>query len=198
MKRLIPCVLTLCALPALSQAQTTLLSENFNELTPATGVTSAGPFSTEFGTTVNIVSGASCYGPASGVCIDLGHATLASNTMFMLVPDTTYTLSYDLLGPTSGTTNVIAVAALGPYSQSFTLTPGNATDGVVTTSFTVTTATDSSLVFASIPLSFAAGAPGAILDNVKLTATPVSVPEPASLALLAFGLAGAFTARRRR
>jgi hypothetical protein len=205
MKHLVPCVLTLCALPALSQAQV-LLSENFNSLTPQDDVTSAGLFHTLFKTTVDIVGGASCYGPASGVCINLGKSSsLVSNDAFKLVPGTTYTLSFDLLGAASGSAKTATAVSLGPYLEAFNLGPRNDTDGVVSTSFTVKTEMDARLLFTSfITDIFGNSTSGAILDNVSLTARTLKtgkgtgVPEPATLGLLALGLAAAAAGRRRR
>jgi hypothetical protein len=84
----------------------TLLSENFNELTAQLGATSVGAFSTINGTNIDIVGpsngfGALCASPAGGNCIDLDGSggnpigQLRSNTQFAAG---SYLLSFDLLG----------------------------------------------------------------------------------------------------
>ena len=89
---------------------TPLLSENFDELTTALGVVSAGDFSTINGTNVDIVGatngwGALCAGAESGNCIDMDGSggnpigQLESNTLFSAG---TYLLSFDLVGNQRG------------------------------------------------------------------------------------------------
>lgn len=65
----------LCLASSVCRADTTLLSENFNELTPQLTATSVGAFHAINGTNVDIVGGALfgylCVSPESGNCIDL-------------------------------------------------------------------------------------------------------------------------------
>lgn len=205
-KQLLPALVALCALPAAGQAAT-LLSENFNELTPMLSATSAGAFSAIDGTNVDIVGGALygslCVAPAAGNCIDLdGTATtgpagnpqgiLRSNSAFTLMPGVNYFLSFDLLGSQRGVTASTTVT-FGPYNNTFTLTSpsGVVTDALVT----VSTPTTAYLTFASNT----PGNVGNLLDNVAITSSPAKgVPEPATLGLMALGLAGAGFARRKR
>ncbi len=201
---LIPGVLALCAVPA-GWASTTLLSENFDELTPALAATSAGAFSTISGTNVDIVGGglfgSLCAAPESGNCIDLNgtggnpQGVLRSTAAFSLMPGVSYSLSFDLIGSQRGNTTS-ATVTFGPYSQTFTLTSGNVTSGIVSDQLiTVSAPTTAFLTFAANQ----GGNIGPLLDNVLLTSGPgTGVPEPATLGLLALGFAGVGLARRKR
>src|ERR1700722_18115350 len=113
-------VMALTLPAAFSQSATagTILSENFDELTPALTVTSVGAFSTIDGTNVDVVDntmgyGALCAGPEAGNCVDLGgtggHANgvLASNTQFAAGQ---YLFSCDLVGSGRGQTDATTVS----------------------------------------------------------------------------------------
>ena len=203
-KPLIPCLLALCALPAGSQAAT-LLSENFNELTPMLTATSVGAFSAISGTNVDIVGGGIfgylCVAPAAGNCVDmdgsngLSQGVLRSNTAFTLAPGVNYFLSFDLIGSQRGNTASTTVS-FGPYANTFTLASGDDTSGIVSNALvTVSTPTTAFLTFTSNT----PGNIGNVLDNVVITSSsPVGVPEPATLGLMALGLAGVGFARRKR
>jgi hypothetical protein len=88
-----------------------ILSENFDELTPALDVTSVGAFSTIDNTRVDIVGGSIfgrlCVAPESGNCIDMAgsggsiQGWLQSNMLFSAG---TYLLSFDLIGSQRGNT----------------------------------------------------------------------------------------------
>jgi len=200
-KHLLAALVALCALPASGQAAT-LLNENFNELTPMLSATSVGAFSAIDGTNVDIVGGALfgslCVAPASGNCIDMDgtggnpQGILRSNSAFTLQPGVNYYLSFDLLGSQRGITASTTVT-FGPYDNKFTLTSpsGTVVDALVTVGKTTTTY-----------LTFASNTPGDVgnlLDNVLITSSPATgVPEPATLSLMALGLAGAGFARARR
>lgn len=176
---------------------TTLLNENFDELTPQLAVTSAGAFSAINGTNVDIVGGALygslCATPESGNCVDLDgsggnpQGVLRSNTAFLLSPGVDYTLSFDLIGSQRGNTTSTTVT-FGSYSQTFTLPSSDDTDGIISTSVSVSTAGSYYLTFTSNT----PGDEGTLLDNVSITSSAVSTntPEPATMALIA----GALTA----
>lgn len=195
----------LAALPAASFAGTTLLNENFNELTPMLTATSVGEFSAIGGTNVDIVGGALfgslCVAPESGNCIDLDGSNgnpqgiLRSNSAFSLVPGVNYYLSFDLIGSQRGLTTS-ATVTFGSYDKVFTLVSGDVTSGVVSDQLiTVSAPTTAYLTFASNT----PGNVGTLLDNVVLSSAPAtSVPEPATLGLLGLGFAGLGFRRRRR
>src|ERR1700733_11901483 len=192
-------------LPAASLAGTTLLNENFNELTPMLTATSVGEFSAIGGTNVDIVGGALfgslCVAPESGNCIDLDGSNgnpqgiLRSNSAFSLVPGVNYYLSFDLIGSQRGLTTS-ATVTFGSYDKVFTLVSGDVTSGVVSDQLiTVSAPTTAYLTFASNT----PGNVGTLLDNVVLSSAPsTSVPEPATLGLLGLGFAGLGFRRRRR
>jgi hypothetical protein len=198
-------VLALCALPAAGWAGTTLLDENFNELTPGLSQTSAGAFSAIGGTNIDIVGGGLfgflCVAPAAGNCIDMDGSNgnpqgiLRSNGTFTLQPGVDYHLSFDLIGSQRDNTTSTTVN-FGPYSQTFILASGNDTGGIVSNALvTVTTPTTTYLTFTSNT----PGNVGTVLDNVLVTSSSSSAaPEPATLGLLTLGLAGLGFARRRK
>ncbi len=206
-KQVISSIVALCTLPGASWAGTTLLDENFNELTPALTQTSVGAFSAIDGTNVDVVGGAVfgslCVAPEAGNCVDLdgsggkSQGILQSKSVFSLQPGVDYYLSFDLTGSQRGLTTSTTVN-FGPYSETFVLASGNDTGGVVSDALlSVTAPTTAQLTFTSNT----PGDVGALLDNVLLTSsspTSTGVPEPATLGLLALGLAGVGLARRKR
>jgi hypothetical protein len=206
-KQVISSIVALCALPVASWAGTTLLDENFNELTPALTQTSVGAFAAIDGTNVDVVGGAVfgslCVAPEAGNCVDLdgsggkSQGILQSKGVFTLQPGVDYYVSFDLTGSQRGLTTSTTVN-FGPYSETFVLGSGNDTGGIVSDALvTVTAPTTAQLTFTSNT----PGNVGALLDNVLVTSSsPVTtgVPEPAMLGLLALGIAGVGFARRRR
>lgn len=193
-----------------------LFSENFDELTPALGVTSAGGFSTINGTNIDILGGAlygyECLAPASGNCVDLGGSGGSAlgdlvSTLISIPSAGTYYLSFDLIGNSINANNTSATVTLGPsttpgtspvtpflYQQSFTLTPQDTVDGIVSGAvITVTTPGTYSLEF----LNTTAGNDindGPILDNVVLAN---ATPEPVTGLLLGSALLAASLIRKR-
>jgi hypothetical protein len=168
-----------------------LLSENFNELTPTLGVTSAGAFSTINGTNVDIVGaangwGALCAAPASGNCIDLDGSggnpigQLQSNQLFSAG---TYLLSFDLVGNQRGASSSSTTVSFGDFNQTFTLGSSNDIAGIISGQQVTLTAAGY-LLFTS---NDAAGdQQGNVLDDVAVSTA--ATPEPAGLLLLGTGL----------
>jgi len=111
----------------------------------------------------------------------------------MMFPAGTYFVSFDLVSPSGVTTN--STVSLGNTRLSEVLGPGD--DAIVKNQqFTVVGSTLNQLLIASNTLPV-----GAVLDNVIVSTTPIGagVPEPATLGLLALGIAGVgFATRRRR
>jgi hypothetical protein len=201
-KSLIVGVVTLCALPAASQAQV-LINENFDSLVPHGALSSGmvGPFFE--GTNVRVVGNLNavppvapnlCFAPASGNCVNMQAQTgVLQSIPVTLKPGTAYLLSFDLLGNFGLPTAVQNVTVtLGPsgdpsefFNQSFALTRAS-TDGIVTDHVLpmVSVATQVELTFrGTTPHS---GTGGPVVDNVLLA----SVPEPATLGLMGLGLLG--------
>jgi len=208
--KLIYLKLSLCALLVASGiAQgSTILSENFDELTPTLAVTSAGAFTAINGTNVDIVGvsngfGALCAAPESGNCLDMDGSGGKSEGQIESGPitlnaGTTYFLSFDLIGSGRGVTTSTTVN-FGPFSQTFVLPSGDVTDGIVVNApITVGSTTTTNLVFTSNT----AGNIGAVLDNVEITSgTASTVPEPSGLTTLlgpALLAAGVLIRRGRR
>lgn len=211
---LITCIF--CALPAARAA--TILSENFDELTAALGVTAAGAFQAIGGTNVDIVGAgngyaALCAAPESGNCIDLDgtggtpQGILQTASSFVLTPGVNYFLSFDLVGSQRGVTAATMVT-LGTsgcsgagclYNHTFTLTSGDDTDGIVTNALVTVSAPTTVL------LTFTSETPGAIgdvLDNVTVTSSAVTTgaPELSTMVLMGSALVGLglFARRLRR
>ncbi|HEV2382085.1 MAG TPA: hypothetical protein VG206_20135 [Terriglobia bacterium] len=184
------CVLLLT--PLFCSAGTILLTENFNELTPQLGATSAGPFQTIGGTNVDIVGGSLygylCVSPESGNCIDMDgtggnpQGVLQSVSAITLLPGQTYFLSFDLIGSQRGNTTSTTVT-FGSYDQTFVLASGDDTSGIVTNAaINVGSPTSAFLTFTSNT----PGQQGALLDDVTVTAG-ATTPEPQTWTLLLLG-----------
>jgi hypothetical protein len=184
---------------AFSQGATagTILSENFDELTPALTVTSVGAFSAINSTNVDVVDntmgyGNLCAGPEASNCVDLGgtggnaNGILQSNTQFAAGQ---YLLSFDLVGSGRGQTDATTVN-FGDYDEVFTLTSGDIAN---VANVLVTLPTPGYLTFSEDPLD-GNGNIGNLLDNVSISA----VPEPFTLSIFGAGLAGATALRRRK
>lgn len=177
---------------------TTVLSENFDELTPFLSVSSVGAFTAINGTNVDIVGGTFygnlCAGPETGNCIDMnGSSTpnpvgqLQSN---MLFSPGTYDLSFDLIGSQRGVTSSTTVS-FGSYDQTFNLASSDITTGIVSDAM-VTLTSPGYLLFTSNDPN--PSYDGNLLDNVVVSTTP----EPSAIFLLGTGLLGVAGVMRKR
>ncbi len=203
-QHLLLCVSALCIVPA-SVSAGTVLSEDFNELTPALGVTSVGAFSAIGGTNVDIVGGALygslCAAPESGSCVDLDgsggnpQGILQTSTAITLNPGTNYYLSFDLIGSGRSTPTSTTVS-FGTYNRTFDLSSSDVSSGVVSNALvTVGVTTNTNLTFTSNT----PGEIGAVLDNVLITSEATSAaPEPSSVVLVGSALMGCGLLARRR
>ena len=137
-----------------------------------------------------------CQPPESGNCIDMDggrgsgdpQGQLQSN---MLFPAGSYLLSFDLIGSQRGTTAATTVT-FGNYNQTFTLMSNDDSSGIVVNQ-PVTLNSPGYLLFASDT----PGAIGDLLDNVVVSTTSTTTPEPSSLLLMGPALLVAIRFRRR-
>lgn len=199
------------ALPAFCMAPSYLHAipifvENFSTATVALATTTAGAFSAIGGTNVDVLGGgtygALCAGPESGNCVDMsGSGGNALGNLELTIPLNlaagVYDLSFDLIGSGRGQTTSTTVN-FGPYSQTFILTSGDITSGVVVNQAVTIAGGLTQLQFLN---NGDGGNPniGALLDNISISAAGTSmVPEPGTLSLMAIGLlAAAFVVHRR-
>jgi hypothetical protein len=130
--------------------------------------------------------------PGNGLYVDLDGSTFQGGTLTTKVSFSpgNYALSFELGGSQRGDTNLVDVA-FGPYVE----------QSVVPTNQPLTLISRTVTLLAPATLSFTnegGDDVGAILDNVSVQG-PSSVPEPASIVLLATGVLGLarLTCRRR-
>lgn len=202
-RSLLTLVSVACLAPALHAAP--ILSENFDELSTGLGVTNVGVFTAVKGTNVDILGGGTfgylCVGPESGNCVDLGGSGGDPNGKLfsanLNLDPGTYYLSFDLIGSGRGQDTSTTVS-LGNWSQTYLLSSGDITSGIVVDQMVHVGNQGGTLKFVSNGVPGGDGNVGALLDNVSISATPTVTPEPGTLTLLGTGVLSAAGALRRR
>lgn len=183
--------------PVISKADS--ISDNFNTLPPMLNATNIGAFMVTSGA-VDVVGGTVfgylCVAPESGNCVDLDGSTGAagqiSSANLSLAPGV-YNLRFNLIGSQRGNTTSTTVTLGSLFNETFVLSSGDVTDGIVSTMITNGTAT-------AVPLIFTSDTPGnvgALLDNVSLSSATIVTPEPTTFTLVGFGLFSMIVGRRR-
>lgn len=199
MKTYLAAAATLAASLALAASAnaSTVLSDNFNAATPDqlnwTGDSVFLPTSPP-GTVDLIGAGGSFdFYPGNGSYLDLDGSSGSGNdpageiTSILSFGPGTYTLSFLLGGNARGAPAQTTRIILGDFTTDITL--GSA-DPLALHSFSFTTGTSGSLIFRELGPS---DQQGNILDNVTL-----SVPEPATWAMMILGFCGVGAMLRRR
>src|SRR3990172_2939101 len=136
--------------------------------------------------------------PGNGLYIDLDGSTddagkLESKTNFNLYPGS-YELSFDLAGSQRGETNSVMISLGSVYNETFTLV-SDIPFTTITRDFSVATLTNGTLNFEHIGI---VDWSGLLIDNVRFSMMDSSpIPEPSSILLLGFGVAGLAVWRKR-
>lgn len=175
-----------------------IFSDNFNLENGGAGVLNYNTFTkwvVSDGTVDLIGNGFYDLFPGNGLYVDLDGSTgnagvMTTRNTITLVPGA-YELSFYLGGNhrTNVPDSVIVKSNIGSYNETFVIARNDPLTKF-TRNFNITSPINANLSFENL----GGDNQGAILDKVELAA----VPEPTTLALLGFGLAGLLKVRKRR
>ncbi|MBD2486756.1 PEP-CTERM sorting domain-containing protein [Aulosira sp. FACHB-615] len=201
--------LTLTTITAIGMATShtanaaTLLSDNFNSENGGVGSLNYNAFTNwnVSGGSVDLIgNGSFDLFPGNGLYLDTDGSTsnagrITSKTAFTFNPGDLVDISFDLGGASRrGETNSVIVSLGSLFNETFTL-PANEALTTIRRRINVATLTTANLAFEGV----GGDNVGLILDNITLSRTPTSIPEPSAwLGVLALGALGTVSVSKRQ